>query len=58
MEDEGRTTRKNGGHRGARKRQEERLGDKGLAALSAMKTHDSDDEDIGGIIVSSDKESE
>ena len=29
-----------------------------MAALSSMKTHDSDNEDIGGILVSSDKESE
>ena len=58
MEDEGRNTRKNGGHRWARKRQEERLGDKGLAALSDMKTHNSDDEDIGGILVSSNEELE
>ena len=58
VEDEKRNTRKNGDHRGARKRQEERPGDKGLAALSEMKTHDSDNKNIGGILVSSDEELE
>ena len=50
VEDQGHNTRRNGGHGGARARQQARLGEEGFAAIKAFGLHDADDEDIGGVM--------
>ena len=53
VEDGGLNDRRNGDHRGARKRQKEEIGQEGLEALDAMR-HDAHDPDIGGPICEDD----